>query len=547
MRHIRADKFILMAAALVTSLLAQGDVDNLIRRAVQLQQAGDFAGAAQVYRSILKERPDDVATHVNLGVVLVHLGQFNEAISEYDAAAKLLPGDPRIELNLALAYQKSGRIREAAQGFEALHKALPGDTQVTMLLADCHLQLGDDDQTIELLEPLEARSPDDLGLAYMLGMALLHRQRIPEGQALLDRILKNGDTAEARFLLGTRMFEAGDYPAAVKELGSAIQINSKLAGLQSLYGRALLNTGDPDGAIEAFRAELASNGGDFAANLGLGQILVQRKQYQPALEHLQRALQMRPDSAEVKLSLAEGLKGAGRLTEARPYAETAAKEMPNSGDAHRTLASIDEGLNRKSEAAAEWKFAKRIEQERESRAGGPKLNESAPDFLLREAGSGKQVALHEFRGKSPVVLLFGSYTCPNFRSAAEPMKSMYVSYGAHVPFLLVYIREAHDASNWQSTRNVNEDLPLSPAKTVEEKENSAMMCSRKLHLPFRALVDGMDGAVEAAYQAWPSRAFVIGEDGKILYSSHLTELDFHPNEMEAVLRGLVRHDREAKR
>ncbi len=453
MRHTRADKFILIAGFLVGSLLAQGDINDLIRRAVQLQQAGDFTGAAEAYRAVLKERPDDVASHVNLGVVLVHLDQFDQAIAEYGAAAKLLPGDPRIELNLSLAYQKSGRIREAVQGLEALHKALPQDTQVTMLLADCHLQLGDDDQTIDLLQPLEARSPDDLGLAYMLGMALLHRQRIAEGQALLDRILRNGDTAEARFLLGTRMFEAGDYPAAVKELGTAIRINSKLSGLESLYGRALLNTGDPDSATEAFRAELTGNGNDYAANLGLGQILVQRKQYELALQHLQNALRVRPDSTEVKLGLAEGLKGAGHLAEARPYAETAAKEMPGSADAHRTLAAIDDGLNRKSEAAAEWKVAKAIDLDREARAGGPKLNESAPDFSLREAGSGKQVTLHDFRGKSPVVLLFGSYTCPNFRSAAEPLKSMYLGYGARVPFLLVYIREAHGTDNWQSTRN----------------------------------------------------------------------------------------------
>ena len=43
-----------------------------------------------------------------------------------------------------------------------------------------------------------------------------------------------------------------------------------------------------------------------------------------------------------------------------------------------------------------------------------------------------------------------------------------------------------------------------------------MVCSRKLHLPFPALVDGMDGAVETAYHAWPSRALIVGSDGKIV-------------------------------
>jgi hypothetical protein len=49
-------------------------------------------------------------------------------------------------------------------------------------------------------------------------------------------------------------------------------------------------------------------------------------------------------------------------------------------------------------------------------------------------------------------------------------------------------------------------------------------------------VDGLDGAVEAAYNAWPSRAYVIDRNGRIAYSTRLTEQDFDPARMEAVLR-----------
>ncbi len=549
MRHTRANLFLLgLAFASASSLPAQSETDDLVRRAVQLQQAGDFAGAAEAYRAVLKDRPDDLATHVNLGVALVHLDQFDAAIAEYENAEKLLPGDVRIELNLALAYEKSGRIREAVRRFELLHKAVPGDKQVTALLADGHLQLGEDDSTIELLQPLEAQNPEDLGVAYMLGMALLHRQRIDEGQALLDKILRNGDTAEARFLMGTRMFEAGDYPAAVKELASAIELNPKLAGLRSLYGRALLNTGDPDGAIEAFQGELAGNRDDFAANLGMGQILANRKQNDEATRHLRLALQVRPESAEVKASLAACLSASAEFNEALPYAKAAVEAMPGSPDAHRTLAAIEEKLNHRAEAAVQRKTADALEQDQEARSEGPKVNESAPDFSLSEAGSNKTLRLSEFRGKSPVVLVFGSYTCPNFRGSADALAAMYKRYGTRMRFLLVYIREAHaDGSNWQSTRNVREAISLPTATTLAEKQSNAMVCSRKLHLPFPALVDGMEGATEAAYHAWPSRAFVVDVDGKIVYTSHLTELDFHPDQMEAALRRLSRSEREARR
>jgi tetratricopeptide (TPR) repeat protein len=531
----------------LTFLAAQAQIEpvdpiDLTRRAVERQQSGDDLGAAESYRKLLALRPDDVATHVNLGVVLVHLGRFEEAIAEYEAAGKLLPGDPRIALNLALAYQKSGRIEEAKQRFEALHAAVPQDAQVTMLLADCHLRTGDNRRVIDLLQPLEQQMPDDLGLAYMLGMALMRTDRIQEGQALLDRILRNGNSAEARFLLGTRMFESGDYPAAVRQFATAAELNPRLPQLQSFYGRALLNTGDPDAAAVAFRRELAADPTDYPSNLHLGEIQTMRKQFADAMPLLRRALLVRPQSIEAKRTLAECLARSGQFKDARPYAESAAQAAPNSAEAHRTLSDVYSGLHLAAEAAREHKIAESLEQAA-STSSGPHLQEMAPDFDIPDPASGKNVRLRDFRSKTPVVVIFGSYSCPNFRSAAGALKTFQKNYGSKIPFLLVYIREAHAGDNWQSTRNVREGVSLTAATTLADKQAHAATCRRELRLPFPALVDGMDGAVESAYNAWPSRAFVIGVDGRILYSTRLTELDFHADEMESILRKLAsRHE-----
>jgi peroxiredoxin len=149
------------------------------------------------------------------------------------------------------------------------------------------------------------------------------------------------------------------------------------------------------------------------------------------------------------------------------------------------------------------------------------------------------VRLSDFRGKTPVVLVFGSYSCPNFRDSADALNAMFQQYGRQAHFFLVYIREAHVADQWQSTRNERERVAMAPATTIEEKQDRAAMCSLKLHLPFPALVDGMDGAMEAAYAAWPSRVFVIGLDGRVRYSTWLTQQDFHAEAMERALRAAM--------
>src|SRR5262245_11625131 len=45
-----------------------------------------------------------------------------------------------------------------------------------------------------------------------------------------------------------------------------------------------------------------------------------------------------------------------------------------------------------------------------SAAEGPKLEAAAPDFTLRSPGEKKSVTLSDYRGKKPVVLIFGSFT-----------------------------------------------------------------------------------------------------------------------------------------
>lgn len=513
----------------------------IVQRAYQMQQSGDYSGAAEAYRAFLKLRPDEVGAHSNLGVVLTKLGRYDEAIQEYEAAEKLLPNDPRIEVNLALAFEKSGRLPEATKKLEAVHEAVPQEKQITMLLADAYLQAGENGRVIDLVRPLEQQTQDDLAVAYLLGTALIRERRIDEGEVLLNRILKNGDSAEARFLLGMQMFESGDYPASVKQFAAASEVNSKLPELQAYYGQALLTTGDADGAASAFRRELEQNPNNYAANLGLGQILTVRKRFAEATPLLKQALLMRPQSAQAELALGTCLGEQGDLADARQLLQRAAKAIPNSVEAHQELANVDARLHLTEEAGREHAITSRLRQvdEAKSTSPGPKQDEVAPDFTLSNAVTGKNVSLRDFRGKSPVVLIFGSYTCPNFRSSADSLKALEAKYGRKAPFLLIYIREAHATGDWQSTRNEREGVNLPQARLLSDKQDHAMMCSRTLHLPFPALVDGLDNKVETAYGAWPSRAFVIDRDGRVRYSTRLTELDFSAAEMEAALQRAI--------
>jgi tetratricopeptide (TPR) repeat protein len=520
--------------------------EDTLRQAMELQRAGDLEGAVQGYRQFLVARPKEAAIQANLGVLLAHLGRFDEAITEYRKAVALDPQNADIVRNLGLAYYKSGRIEEAAHEFTKSHEMAPANLQTILLLADCQLRMGENRGVIELLTPVEAEHSDDLAVAYLLGTALINDGQIREGQKRVDRILSKGDSPEARFLLGNQMFAAGDFPAAVKQLASAIELNPSLPGLQSLYGQALLNTGDPDAAADAFRKELASDPNQFEANLYLAQILRARSRWKDAEPLVRHALRVRPDSLPAALELAAVSEGEGKLAEARRELEVVEKKWPKSAALHQQLAEVDGKLHLTAEAAREKKLAAALTPISTLTKRGPVAGDAAPEFQATRMGTEARVSLGELRNHGPVVVVFGSYTCPNFRSAAETLNKLYPEYKNQIPFYLVYIREAHSTNDWASTRNQREGVVLEPAATMGERQDHATMCVRKLHIEFPTLLDRMDGSAEKAYAAWPSKAYVVDKRGTILFSTGLNEQEFHPGEFEAALRKATTPVRETR-
>ncbi len=367
-----------------------------------------------------------------------------------------------------------------------------------------------------MLAPYATAAEQDLGYDYLYGMALIRSGQVEAGQVWVNRVLRDPDSAEAHYLLGASMLGKGDYPKAVEELGKAAAKKPELPGLESYYGQALLATGDGDGAETAFRKALAANATDFDANLQLAAILAQRGRATEALPLVERAAAERPESPEAHLALANLLAATGQGEEARKEREHVAATWPDYYRAQQKAGS-----------------APQPETHLEGKA--------APSFRLTELASGRPVSLQQFRGAKPVVLVFGSYTCPQLRRAAAPLNGLYAKYGTQAAFLMVYIREAHGAGggSWQSTENQREGIDLADPKTPQQRAANATLCARRLQIGYPVLPDEMAGEVEAAYTAWPSRVYVIGTDGVVRYETALDEQSFHAADLDASIKQAI--------
>jgi Flp pilus assembly protein TadD len=363
-----------IAAWLVCTAMAQTQPppDALLRRAVELHQAGDIQGAIAAYRAYLKEAPKSVMARSNLGAALSKAGQYEEAIVEYRQALDLEPRNLPVRVNLALSYYKTSQISAAAEELTKAVKQQPSNRQAVFLLADCDLRLGENKKVIDLLDPLEKESPNDKALIYLLGTALIRDHQQARGQLLVDRILREGDSAEARLLLGTTKMNAQDFADALVDLKRAAELNPQLPDVYSYYGLALITTGDMAAAANAFRKELESNPNDFVSNLQMGVIFKQDQRYDEARSAFERALRVRPGDPGVRYQLATLDLMTGKVEQACTQLEQLTKETPDFVEAHVSLATVYYRLKRKAEGDRERATVLKLNAEKQAAEPGAK-------------------------------------------------------------------------------------------------------------------------------------------------------------------------------
>ncbi len=233
--------------------------------------------------------------------------------------------------------------------------------------------MGEDKKVIELLSPLEKQTPNDKALNYLLGTALIRDNQAARGQVLVDRILRDGDSAEARLMMGAAKINVQDYSGALSDLKRAVELNPKLPDVYSYYGLALMTTGDTPGAAVAFRKELESNPNDFVSNLQLGVLLKQDEDFTGARRCFERALMIRPSDPGVRYQLATLDLMSGKIEEARAALEKLTRESPQFVEAHVSLATVYYRMKRKEDGDRERAIVLKLNAAKQAAEPGAKV------------------------------------------------------------------------------------------------------------------------------------------------------------------------------
>jgi len=125
------------------------------------------------------------------------------------------------------------------------------------------------------------------------------------------------------------------------------------------------------------------------------------------------------------------------------------------------------------------------------------------------------------------------------------LHDLYAQYHERVEFLVIYIREAHPVDGWWLGGGIpGLLLKLSGSKaatnvydpkTMEERRAVAGRCEAALQYGIRTYVDEMDDRVNRAYAAAPTRLYLVGLDGRVVYAGGLGPFGFKPAELGAAI------------
>lgn len=180
---------------------------------------------------------------------------------------------------------------------------------------------------------------------------------------------------------------------------------------------------------------------------------------------------------------------------------------------------------------------------------GVRVGATAPDGEVLTM-NGKTVLLSSYFGNgdgSPLVLNFGSYTCPHHRKRIDELHSLIEKWeNKGVRFLTVYTAEAHTEDGWKLAHQYDNDAEYGNeddfcfyhAKTIDERRNMAKWLIQKKQFQLPVVLDSMANDLLKSYNSWPIRLYII-VSGKVAYCGEQGPFGYDPTSVDEALQKII--------
>jgi len=317
------------------------------------QQDGQIDEAIRNYQIARTISPEYVAVSVNLGNIYLQLNRLNEAkqnfkaaliIDESSAAALyglgqvalsqrsyaeavnylekslvLVPGANRIHYSLAMAYRGQGDVEKAKahlaqQGPVGVRVADPLIDGLRDLIAGERVHLIRGKLAIDAKRYAEAANefrqavrakPDSLSAHLNLGAALTQTGDLREATTQFEESLRiDPNNTNAHYNLAILLANENQHEQAIAHLRSVLSIYSKDFDARFLLAQELGKSGHSEDALIEFSRVAEGDPNNEEALLEAVKLQLRKKQYQSALDRLEKAHAQYPQRGRTAVMLA---------------------------------------------------------------------------------------------------------------------------------------------------------------------------------------------------------------------------------------------------
>lgn len=279
-------------------------------------KAGDFAQAVDLIEQAVVLNPNLDSSWCNLGLAHSALGQHEQAIDCYQRALSLNPLSAAANLNLGMALSAVGEVKEAVTFYDRAIQLKPDLPQGHYNLGNALLLLGQYFEAEHSYRRALALKPDFPEACFNLGIALFDFEQFPAAIKCYRRTLQlKPDWPEAHFKLGRALQALERHEDALQSFQRAAELNPAFAQVVSQLGSEKGVDGQLDEAIAHLdHAPLRGLGAhEFLSNTG--NALVAADQLDEAIAYFDRALELQPDSPQLKYNKSLALLLSGKLAQ----------------------------------------------------------------------------------------------------------------------------------------------------------------------------------------------------------------------------------------
>ena len=189
-----------------------------IQGAVTAHQEGRLEEAEHLYRSILKDDPNNLNVYNNLGVLLQSLNRFEEAIDCSKKAINLKPDYTEAHYNLGITLEKLNKFEEAEKIYRKALDIKPDYAEAYNNLGNTLHKLSRFNEAILSYKKALEFKPDYVDVYNNLGNIQKKLNRTDEAIMSYKKALKiKPDYLEVKHMLAALMGETANAPTAPRE------------------------------------------------------------------------------------------------------------------------------------------------------------------------------------------------------------------------------------------------------------------------------------------------------------------------------------------